>query len=159
MIYLYVKQHSITGLKYFGMTRKEPHSYVGSGKYWLRHLRVHGKEHVQTLEVWQFATQEECTQFALNFSQANDIVESSEWANLRVENGVDGNPVGLKQSPEWIANNILSRVGKKRPRQAELMKGNQHNLGKKYPHLSEWRSSIQTGKKRGPYKKKHITNN
>ena len=33
--YLYIKQHSVTKLKYFGKTNSEdPIKYSGSGKYW-----------------------------------------------------------------------------------------------------------------------------
>ena len=39
IIYLYLKQHNITGLKYFGKTEQNPYKYKGSGIYWLRHLK------------------------------------------------------------------------------------------------------------------------
>jgi hypothetical protein len=90
IIYLYVKQHSITGLKYFGMTKqKDPFKYLGSGKYWKLHLNKHGSN-IQTLEVWGFDNQEMCTEFALKFSEQNNIAESDKWANLKLENGSDG---------------------------------------------------------------------
>lgn len=89
-VYLYVKQHSVTGLKYFGKTTKDPYVYKGSGKYWLNHVRKHGKEHIITLEVWSFSDIKSCTSFASNFSSENNIVESNEWANLAPENGTDG---------------------------------------------------------------------
>lgn len=91
MIYLYIKQHSITGLKYFGKTTKvNPMEYNGSGLKWKRHFNKHGKEFIQTLEVYGFDSQDLCTQFALKFSTDNNIVESEEWANLIPENGLDG---------------------------------------------------------------------
>jgi len=93
-IYLYVKQHSVTGLKYFGKTEKvDPYKYMGSGIYWRRHLKKHGNL-IKTLEVWKFDDQEMCTDFALTFSKNNNIVESKEWANLQEENGLDGNTKG-----------------------------------------------------------------
>lgn len=93
-IYLYVKQHKITGLKYFGKTsKKDPYVYIGSGLHWRRHLKVHGKD-IVTLEVWEFTDPVECEIFALDFSEKNNIVESAEWANMRPENGKDGNAVG-----------------------------------------------------------------
>lgn len=93
-IYLYVKQHKVTGLKYFGMTiKKNPHVYIGSGTHWRRHLKIHGKD-IITLKVWEFEDHGECERFALKFSEENKIVESKEWANLRPENGRDGKPVG-----------------------------------------------------------------
>jgi len=105
-IYLYVKQHKTTKLKYFGVTsKKDPYVYIGSGTYWRRHLKVHGKD-IDTLEVWEFTDPEECEKFALNFSEKNNIVESKEWANLRPENGRDGKPVGSpgmkkENNPNW----------------------------------------------------------
>jgi hypothetical protein len=93
-IYLYIKQHKITGLKYFGKTsKKDPYTYLGSGKYWRRHLKVHGCE-IETTNVWTFENGDDCEKFALEFSNVNNIVESKEWANLRPENGKDGAPVG-----------------------------------------------------------------
>jgi len=88
--YLYVKQHRITKLKYFGKTTKDPYSYLGSGTKWTRHISKHGKEHVETIWVKLFCNREELTLFAQKFSEENDIVESSTWANLCPENGIDG---------------------------------------------------------------------
>ena len=54
--YLYIKQHSITGLKYFGKTTVDPYKYKGSGMHWLRHINKHGREHVETLWVSELFT-------------------------------------------------------------------------------------------------------
>jgi hypothetical protein len=90
-MYLYVKQHTITGLKYFGVTSKRnPFKYKGSGKYWLRHIYKHGVNYIDTVEIWGFDSQETCTEFALAFSQKHNIAESSEWANLIPEKGING---------------------------------------------------------------------
>lgn len=89
--HLYVKMHKITKLKYFGKTTKtDVEKYSGSGKYWLKHIRKHGKDYVITLKVWSFTNVEECKRFAFNFSQNNNIVLSKNWANLVDENGIDG---------------------------------------------------------------------
>lgn len=43
MIYLYVKTHNETNLKYFGKTiRDDYEKYSGSGKHWKSHLKKHG---------------------------------------------------------------------------------------------------------------------
>jgi hypothetical protein len=105
-IYLYVKQHCTTGMKYFGVTsKKDPYIYIGSGTYWRRHLKVHGKN-INTINVWEFTDPVECEKFALDFSEKNNIVESKDWANLRPENGRDGKPVGSpgmkkEKNPNW----------------------------------------------------------
>ena len=109
MIYLYVKQHSITGLKYFGKTiSKDPFKYPGSGTRWSNHLNKHGREHIKTLEIWGFDNQELCTDFALKFSKDNNIVESDEWANLIPENGstveILVKALMMKLDIEWAQN-------------------------------------------------------
>jgi hypothetical protein len=93
MIYLYIKTHRVTGLKYFGKTVRDPLTYRGSGLLWRRHIAKHGND-VDTEIIGQFESQEECTEVALKFSLDNNIVESDQWANLRMENGSDGAPVG-----------------------------------------------------------------
>ena len=88
--YLYVKTHNKTGLKYFGKTTKvDPFKYKGSGTRWLRHLKAHGND-VSTEIVGVFDDETWCSLYAIEFSVANNIVESAEWANLTVETGVDG---------------------------------------------------------------------
>lgn len=116
MIYLYVKTHNQTGLKYFGKTtKKDPHKYKGSGKYWSKHLNVHGND-VCTEIVGIFQSNKECSEFAINFSKEHNIVESKDWANLRMENGVDGAPIGNSFSLETIERMRQSKIGK-RPRE------------------------------------------
>lgn len=88
--YLYIKQHSITGKLYFGKTIQNPESYPGSGKHWKAHVNKHGKEHIVTLWYCLFLDQESCTEFALNFSQNHNVVNSSDWLNMKDENGLDG---------------------------------------------------------------------
>ena len=99
IIYLYHKRHSITGLNYFGKTTTDPYSYSGSGKYWGSHLKVHGNN-IETIQVWEFNDVEECSMFAIEFSLKNNIVESKEWANLKIENGKDGGNSPAAQTPE-----------------------------------------------------------
>lgn len=84
MIHLYVKIHNQTGLKYFGKTIHDPYKYKGSGTYWRKHLKKHGYD-VSTQIIGSFSDKNECLEFALKFSEENNIVNSNEWANLRVE--------------------------------------------------------------------------
>jgi hypothetical protein len=88
--YLYIKQHSITGLKYFGKTTNDPYTYNGSGVYWNDHIKKHGKEHIVTLWVSNLFHDKSIVDYALHFSEENNIVESKEWANQKPENGLDG---------------------------------------------------------------------
>lgn len=98
--YLYVKTHNITGLKYFGKTTKSnPHAYKGSGDYWLKHLKIHGKD-ISTEIIGFFEDKDECVKTALKFSEDNNIVNALNedgkkvWANQIIENGLDGGDTG-----------------------------------------------------------------
>ena len=94
---LYIKTHNITGLKYFGQTSSVcVEKYRGSGTYWSNHIKKHGYD-VTTEIFMQFNEKcSEMTDVAIKFSEDNDIVNSDEWANLKVEDGLDGNPKGTK---------------------------------------------------------------
>lgn len=85
-IYLYIKEHTKTGLKYFGKTTRDPYEYDGSGTYWCRHIEKYGKDKIKTIQIFEFENQEKATKFALEFSHEHNIVESNEWANLVPEN-------------------------------------------------------------------------
>lgn len=101
--YLYIKRHSVTGKLYFGKTVGDPEIYNGSGKHWKRHIKLHGVEYVETLWYCLFLDQEQCTEFALNFSRQNNIVYSDDWLNLIDENGLNGGSpsrAGSKHSQE-----------------------------------------------------------
>lgn len=85
LIHLYVKTHNVTGLKYFGKTTsKDPYEYKGSGKYWVRHIKKYGYD-VTSEIIGSYTDLEECKQIALQFSIDNDIVNSKDWANLKLE--------------------------------------------------------------------------
>ena len=132
--YLYIKQHSITGLKYFGKTTKnDPIKYLGSGKYWKRHIKKHGIEHIKTLWYQLFEDEQKMIEYATQFSKDNNITESKEWANLKCENGLDGGfdkgcwsdkhlEINRQKAKERWANGVydreklrLSRIGFKQP--------------------------------------------
>ena len=87
--YLYIKTHDVTGLKYFGKTTQDPYKYCGSGVHWRRHLKIHGQSH-STQILGLFTDEEECRTTAIRFSRENDIVRSSEWANLKEEDSKMG---------------------------------------------------------------------
>ena len=88
--YLYIKIHNKTRLKYFGKTtNKNPIKYMGHGKYWRRHLEKHGND-VDTLWYHLYTDKTLLIEEALAFSNSHDIVNSQEWANLKLENGIDG---------------------------------------------------------------------
>ena len=91
--WLYIKQHNQTGLKYFGKTvSNDPVKYKGSGKWWSRHLLKYGND-VTTVWCQLFESAAEIQKYALQFSVDNNIVESAEWANLKLEDGLWGGGV------------------------------------------------------------------
>ena len=125
--WLYIKQHSDTGLKYFGKTTNSPHGYNGSGKYWTRHLKKHGTN-IETIWCKLFTDKTMLVEYALRFSAENKIVDSAEWANLKNENGLDGGIFGpiteeykqklkLAKTAEVKFKNGSSWRGKKQPKE------------------------------------------
>ena len=102
-IYLYIKTHNKTNLKYLGQTTaKDPHQYTGSGVYWKSHLAKHGKDfRTEILRVCE--SKEEVKEWGAFYSELWNIVESPEWANLKVEQGDGG-----RQSEE-----VRKRIGEK----------------------------------------------
>lgn len=93
--WLYIKEHNVTGLKYFGKTIKnDVDTYKGSGLVWSRHLKKHSNN-VSTIWKQLFLNQDSLKEFASNFSIKNNIVESKSWANLRLEDGLMGGDTGI----------------------------------------------------------------
>jgi len=118
--WLYIKQHNDTGLKYFGKTvRKDPIRYKGSGTYWNRHLEKHG-DNVTTLWCQLFTDKNQLTEYALNFSKDNNIVESTNWANLEYEDGLSGSGLRRICTPETIAKRSKALKGKKRTSEQKI---------------------------------------
>ena len=123
---LYIKTHEITGLKYFGKTTRLDciHSYKGSGIHWRRHLKVHGNSYkTELLGIWQ--DKDRLIKFATEFCKQNNVVESKEWANMVLEEGLQGAVNGetniakradvrVKMS-ENSAKNVLGKFGEDHP--------------------------------------------
>jgi hypothetical protein len=93
---LLVMTHRVTGLKYFCKTAQlnTLKYYRGSGHYWKRHLKVHGKD-IDVGVLGIYYEEDRCLAAAKEFSELHDVANNSEWANLIAENGVDGAPSGV----------------------------------------------------------------
>lgn len=89
--YLYIKTSPL-GLKYLGKTIKNPYIYMGSGKIWKRHLKKHNLSYIDIKTEIVFETDDELELIRVGneLSIKYNIVESIEWANLRIENGDGG---------------------------------------------------------------------
>lgn len=114
-IYLYVKIHNKTGLKYLGKTtKKDPYKYKGSGVYWLKHIKKYGYD-VTTKILFVSNDIIEFEKVSLQYSYIYNIVDSPEWANLQEENGKDGAPVGhigcvfTEEQKQLFSENSLKR--------------------------------------------------
>jgi hypothetical protein len=89
-IYLYVKTHNKTGLKYLGQTSaKDPHKYPGSGVYWKLHLKKHGYDYTTEI-LKECQSKEELKDLGTHYSNLWNVVENEEWANLKIEQGDGG---------------------------------------------------------------------
>ena len=123
--YLYIKQHKITGLLYLGITTGNEQylleRYNGSGEYWKRHIKKHGKQ-IDTIWYCLFTEKDELVKCALLCSELWNIVNAKNdsgkklWANEKPENGTSGGCLkgrsigkgisknkGVPQSPEHAA--------------------------------------------------------
>lgn len=152
--YLCIKEHRITGLKYLCKTTrsyKKMLKYTGSGKpYWNNHKKIHGNQ-IDTPWYCLFYNQEELTKFALMCSEQWDIVNAKDengkktWANLILENGLDGAPKGRpnawsKGKPAWNRGIPLSEE-RKTAHSAKVK-------GKKYgPQTAEHKANYIAAKK------------
>jgi hypothetical protein len=116
-IYLYVKTHNKTGLKYLGMTTSDdPHKYTGSGTYWLRHLAVHGKDYTTEI-LRECHSLDELRNWGLHYSQLWNVADSDEWANLKEEGGSYG-----RHSLETRAKISANQQGKPRSPRPEAQR-------------------------------------
>lgn len=148
--YLYIKTHNKTKLKYFGKTTRDPYQYKGSGYHWIRHLKKHGED-VHTEILGYFTDKDKCLSAALEFSTKHNIVESTEWANLRVES-LDGGDTSqtenYKKSLHKIVeygkkcrwwNNGIDQCFKENPPDESYKRGRLHfnNIGAKLGALAQ----------------------
>ena len=144
-IYLYLKRHNKTGLQYFGKTIRDPYTYHGSGVYWNAHLTKHSDD-IETVWVKLFTSQEELTRFALEYSETNNIVESAEYANLKIEDGLmGGNTTDSMPQDKLILRNL--RISK-------ALTGKQFTAEHK-EKLSKATTGTRSGKNNGMYKRQH----
>lgn len=169
MIYLYVKTHNITGLKYLGQTTQDPFNYLGSGLYWMRHLKEHGSD-ITTEILFEHTDISAIKEKGLYYSKMWNVVDSSEWANLTNEEGAGG-PIfkGRKHRAESIQKMRERKLGKKftdehKKNLSQSHKGigagkNNHFFGKNHSDESKKQMSVSlTGKIRSDEFKQNLAN-
>lgn len=158
MIYLYVKTHNITGLKYLGQTTsKNPHKYPGSGKYWKLHLKKHGLN-FSTEIIKECHTKKEIQYWGEYYSDLWNVVNDPGWANLKPEigDGGWGKRINYTHSEETRQKISQSKRGIPNPKNSvpRTQEQKDHlsnvNLGKKVS--SETLEKIKQTKLQNPFK-------
>lgn len=98
---LMIKTHNKTGLKYLCYTRSSGdryENYKGSGTRWREHLKKHGDD-ISTVLIFESEDKAAFIAEAIKCSHEFNVVESSEWANLKLEEGDGGDTVSNRQ---WV---------------------------------------------------------
>ena len=164
-IYLYLKTHNKTGLKYLGITKQDPYKYMGSGLYWTSHLEAHGPEH--STEVLHECTEEDVEKWGRYYSEKYNVVESKEFANLKPETGYGGTGMtGKTQSEETRQKIRDSLTGVKHTEERRRKNSEAHNgqvpwnkgLTNATSHTEEhkqYMSNLMTGEGNHFYGKSH----
>jgi hypothetical protein len=127
IIYLYLKTHNKTGLKYLGKTTQNPFKYHGSGKIWKDHIKKHGYD-ITTEILFETDDPDKFIEKAVYYSSVLNIVESESFANLMIEKG-DGAPVGNNYSRLKVINGTHPWLGDRNPSHKRIKEGN-HNFQK-----------------------------
>ena len=126
---LYKKTHRKTNLKYLGFTKHDPKKYKGSGKYWMLHIQKHGND-VDTEVLFETTNKEKIQELGEYYSKLWNIVDSSDWANLKPERGDGGGISGMHKGKQRSQDHIdAMKAGWNRRKQEGYIP---HNKGKKY---------------------------
>ena len=149
---LYILQHSVTKLKYFGKTTQDIRKYKGSGVYWTDHIKKHGKKHVVTRYVSKpYTDSDTISKRALVFSIRHNIAESKDWGNIKPENGLDGGGTMKGKTHSAETKQKISDANKGKTRSAETkQKMAAAHIGKPSP-----KKGIPSGRKGKPHSAEH----
>lgn len=112
MYYLMIKKQNKTNLKYLCQTgRKDPFLYTGSGTHWKSHLQQHGYD-ISTEILGEYKNKSDLKKSGEHYSKLYNVVESEEWANLRIEDGhggdtsnTDGYKSGMEKRRSYVGKN------------------------------------------------------
>jgi len=157
--HLYIKTHLTTGLKYLGQTcAKDPHKYKGSGIYWTNHLKEHGTNYATEI-LLTTNNKNDITEKGLYYSNLWNVVESSEWANLKPEIGDGGGKPPVQKGKRYWNNGVKNTMSFNCPgpewTPGKLTYCNKEELSKKLSRLAKKRL---TKKMRNYLRKKSIEN-
>jgi hypothetical protein len=153
IIYLYVKTHNKTGLKYLGKTKNDPNKYSGSGLVWKEHIKEHGLD-IYTQVLKECNTKEELSYWGRFYSKLYKVTSSMDdygnriWANKIDETGGgDGSNWSDPEKSKRTAIKISKTIKEKRVGKAFNQSGTanhmygktgalHHNYGKTYSEES-----------------------
>ena len=131
IIYLCVKTHAVTGLKYLCQTKKkDPFKYSGSGVDWLKHLKQYGYKH-STEIIKECNSHEELSFWGRHYSLVWNIVAGQDdygnkiWANRISETGGGSGAMPGKSNP------MFGVKGKNHPCSRDQSGDKNPNFGKK----------------------------
>lgn len=122
-IYLLVKTHNKTGLRYLCKTiKKDYHRYTGSGYVWKDHLKKYGVDYTTTL-IRECKNQQELYYWGKYYSQLWHITSAVDnfgnriWANMIPETGGGAcyGDLNCSRNPQVKARKIMNATGKKQP--------------------------------------------
>lgn len=143
-IYLYVKTHKKTGLKYLGKTSKNPHTYLGSGIDWKAHLKEHGTDHTTEI-IKECSSNQELSKWGRHYSDLWNVAKSTDWANRIPETGGGANHT--EERKELFRQ---QQLGKKKSPRSDTHKQNLSKSLKGVPrprtleHQSAWTESSKS---------------
>ena len=163
-IYLLVKEHADTGLKYLckhvASSFSECENYKGSGIYWKKHLKQHGNN-IKTTCLFVTDDKDEFQKMAKKYSLELDVVNSKRWANLCIEEGQGGNTVidlklhkektslGIKNSKNYpkllehlkeqtkISQPLAAKAAKQKLTGVLKSEEHKYNMRGKRPHVNQ----------------------
>jgi hypothetical protein len=150
---LYIATHNKTGLKYFGKTKRyftevDLLKYGGSGIYWNRHIKIHGKD--ISMKIYGIYNIEDVKAIALKFSTDNNIVNENGkkvWANEIIEDGLDaGGTIGYSHSEETKEKQRKYAKNNKHSEETKLKISNSCK-GKIVSHSEETKLKISNSRK------------
>lgn len=160
-VYLLLKTHNDTGLKYLcrHVTKYEKtcYNYKGSGVHWTRHLEKHGNN-VTTEILAKCDTIEEARELGIYYSKKWNIVESKDFANLVPEDGQGGaepashrktygSRFGHEQEPNrYVGDNNYAKLPEVRQKISEKLKGREITWGEKISESCKGREPWNKGK-------------
>lgn len=173
-IYLLIKEHLDTGLKYLckhsAESAEECDTYKGSGKYWKNHLKKHGNN-VSTKCIFVTEDKQKFREVALQYSLKYDVVKSENWANLCLEQGEGGDTVidkklhGQKSKEMWknpiirekllkhlteqvkISQPLAAKAAKEKLKGVPKTEEHKKNMSGKRPHVNQSGSKNNYAKK------------